>query len=54
MSSLSELWNDYWWILPVLLMLLCILGCSRGCRMRGGCCSPWCGSPSDGEEGTCG
>jgi hypothetical protein len=51
MSTLTELWNDYWWILPLVLMLLCILGCVRG---RGGeagcgCCGCW-SSPGRGRE----
>jgi len=43
MSTLHEIWNGYWWVLPVGLMLLCALGCllgGRACRMRRWPCAP--------------
>jgi hypothetical protein len=44
MSTLQDLWNGYWWVLPVGLMLLCVLGCILGGRKgRTGSwpCRPW-------------
>ncbi|MHC4340453.1 MAG: hypothetical protein ACYTGV_02970 [Planctomycetota bacterium] len=39
MSTLQDLWINYWWVLPVALMVLCMIGCILGGRRRGlGCC----------------
>ncbi|MHC4223867.1 MAG: hypothetical protein ACYSX0_14020 [Planctomycetota bacterium] len=40
MSTLYDLWNNYWWVLPVALMFLCVLGCILGGRRDpAGCCA---------------
>lgn len=36
MNSLENIWNSWWWVLPLLLMILCCLG-TRG-RKRSGIC----------------
>jgi len=36
MNGLESLWNSYWWILPLLLMILCCLGMKR--RKGSGAC----------------
>lgn len=41
MSMFSSLWSEYWWILPLGLMLLCMIGCIRGLWYGAACC-PCC------------
>ena len=41
MSTLQELWTNYWWVLPLALFALCMIGCVLGAR-RGEYCCP-CG-----------
>ena len=38
MATLQELWSNYWWVIPVALFALCILGCILGSR----CCAHAC------------
>ena len=41
--------HDYWWIIPLLLFLLCFVGCVRG-RRRGGACG-CCGAAEAMDAG---
>jgi len=36
MNGLESVWNSFWWLLPLLLMILCCLG-MRGKRGSGIC-----------------
>ncbi len=52
MNGLESLWHSYWWVLPLVLMILCCLG-MRG-RKRSGICGfrSWhtdsrCRNPAD-------
>lgn len=41
MNGLESVWNSFWWLLPLLLMILCCLG-MRGKRGSGICgCRAW-------------
>ena len=49
MSTLADLWNEYWWVLVLLLMALCVFRCIRGGKSGGCAC---CGTETarKGEE----
>jgi hypothetical protein len=49
MSTLQDLWNEYWWVLPVALFTLCIVGCILG-ALRGAHCCPCGKSPGEGRS----
>lgn len=38
---MSELWNNYWWILPAALFVLCLFGCIFSRKHGSGGC-PCC------------
>ena len=49
MSTITTIWSEYWWIVPLLLLLLCIIGCIRG-RKRWTACG-CCGSADAIDRG---
>jgi len=48
MDTAASLWNEYGWILPLALFLLCFVGCARG-RLGGACCSRGGRREAEGE-----
>jgi hypothetical protein len=52
METLANIWNEFWWVIPVGLFALCFLSCLYTGRRAGRSrcpCMRWWGDPEEEE-----